>query len=261
MTLMLGELWPVYLFAAVVGLIVGSYLNVLIHRIPVGKSTVLPRSRCPYCAGAIRALDNIPLLSFLLLRGRCRRCGAPISLRYPLVELVTSVLFVITLHRFGLQTGLISSLVFICLMVLLAAIDVEHFLLPDKITLPAILIGLLLQIWNDATPFTDAILGVLIGAGILILVINFWFWLRGDEGMGLGDVNMLALIGAFLGWQGVLTTLFLATLSGAVAGLVLLALGRLGLQSRLPFGLFLALGGIASIFFGDTLFSLYVGLL
>jgi len=258
---MLGELWPVYLFTAVVGLIVGSYLNVLIHRIPMGKSTVLPRSRCPYCGGAIRALDNIPLLSFLLLRGRCRRCGAPISLRYPFVELVTSVLFVIALHRFGLQTGLISCLVFVCLMVLLAAIDVEHFLLPDKITLPAILIGLLLQFWNDATRFTDAILGVLIGAGILILVINFWFWLRGDEGMGLGDVNMLALVGAFLGWQGVLTTLFLATLSGAAAGLSLLALGRLGLQSRLPFGLFLALGGIASIFFGDTLYSLYVGLL
>ncbi|MEJ2086511.1 MAG: prepilin peptidase [Acidobacteriota bacterium] len=261
MILMFGELWPVYLFAAAVGLIVGSYLNVLSHRIPVGQSTVLPRARCPYCGGAIRAMDNIPLLSFLLLGGRCRRCGAPISWRYPFVELVTSVLFVSALYKFGLQTGLISGLVFICLMVLLAAIDVEHFLLPDRITLPAILIGLVLQLWNDATQLTDAILGVLIGAGILILVINFWFWLRGNEGMGLGDVNMLALIGAFLGWQGVLTTLFLATLSGAVAGLTLLALGRLGLQSKLPFGLFLALGGLASIFFGDTMYSLNVGLL
>lgn len=261
MTTMLAELWPVYLYAAVVGLIVGSYLNVLIHRIPVGKSTVLPRSRCPYCGGAIRVADNIPLLSYILLRGRCRHCSAPISLRYPAVELLTSLLFVAALYRFGLQAGLISALVFVCLMILLAVIDLEHYLLPDRITLPAILVGLVLQFWNPAVTLLDAIVGILAGAGVLILVINFWFWLRGNEGMGLGDVNMLALIGAFLGWQGVLATLFLATLSGALVGLTLLAVGRLGLQSRLPFGLFLAIGGIVSLFFGESLYAQYTGLL
>jgi leader peptidase (prepilin peptidase)/N-methyltransferase len=261
MTLMLAELWPIYLYAALIGLIVGSYLNVLIHRIPAGKSTVLPRSRCPYCSGAIRFYDNLPVLSYLLLRGRCRHCKAPISFRYPAIEVITAALFVAVVYRFGIRPVLAPALVFVCLMVLLAAIDVEHFLLPDKITMPGILVGLALQFWNPTTTLLDAIVGVLVGAGLLILVINFWFWLRGDEGMGLGDVNMLALIGAFLGWQGVLTTLFLATLSGALVGLLLLAVGKLGLQSRLPFGLFLALGGIVSLFMGEALYAHYTGLL
>ncbi len=261
MNLMLAELWPIYLYAGLVGLVVGSYLNVLIYRIPMGKSTVLPRSRCTYCGGAIRFYDNMPVLSFLLLGGKCRHCKAPISWRYPAIEMITATLFVLVVHRFGVRTALIPALVFICLMILLAAIDLERFLLPDKITLPGILIGLVLQLWNPRTTLTDAILGVLIGAGILILVINYWFWLRGEEGMGLGDVNMLALIGAFLGWQGVLTTMFLATLSGAIVGLALLAAGRLGLQSRLPFGLFLALGGIVSLFMGEMMYELYTGLL
>ena len=261
MRLMLTELWPIYLYAGLIGLVVGSYLNVLIYRIPMGKSTVLPRSRCTYCGGVIRFYDNLPVLSFLLLGGKCRHCKAPISLRYPVIELFTATLFVLVVYRFGVRPALIPALVFVCLMILLAAIDLERFLLPDKITLPGILAGLVLQVLNPETPLTDAILGVLIGAGILILVINYWFWLRGEEGMGLGDVNMLALIGAFLGWQGVLTTLFLATLSGAIVGLLLLAAGRLGLQSRLPFGLFLGLGGIVSLFMGEMMYELYTGLL
>ena len=261
MSVMLAELWPIYIYAALIGLIVGSYLNVLIHRIPVGKSTVLPRSRCPFCSGAIHVYDNIPVVSYLVLGGKCRRCRAPISPRYPTIELLTSLLFVFVVFRFGVHRSLVPALLFVCLMILLAAIDVERFLLPDKITLPGIVFGLVLQIWNPAIDFTDAAVGVLIGAGILILVINFWYWLRGDEGMGLGDVNMLALIGAFLGWQGVLTTLFLATLSGALVGLLLLAAGKLGLQSRLPFGLFLAIGGIVSLFIGESLFEQYTLLL
>lgn len=246
---------------ALTGLIVGSYLNVLIHRIPRGKSTVLPRSSCPYCHGPILARDNLPVLSFLLLRGRCRHCRAPISWRYPLIEGLTSVLFVISFIKYGLDPRLIHALVFCCLMLLLAAIDVEHLLLPDRITLPGILVGLTLQLWRPQPGFLDAVVGTLAGAGILILVINYWYWLRGEEGMGIGDVNMLALVGAFLGWQGVLTTLSLATFSGAGVGLALLLAGRLGMRSRLPFGFFLALGGILSLFFGDLLVSFYSGLL
>ena len=249
------------IWIGVVGLIVGSYLNVLIHRIPRGRSTVLPRSSCPYCRGPIRAIDNLPLLSFLLLRGHCRYCRAPISWRYPIIEALTASMFVLCFSRFGVTPCLLSAIVFACLMLLLAAIDSEHFLLPDRLTLPGILVGLALQLWCREPGILDAILGVLIGAGILILVINYWYWLRGEEGMGIGDVNMLALIGAFLGWQGVLTTLFLATVSGSVVGLGLLALGRLGMRSRLPFGLFLALGGTLSLLFGDLLATYYLGLL
>jgi leader peptidase (prepilin peptidase)/N-methyltransferase len=249
------------LVIGLIGLVIGSYLNVLIHRIPREKSTVLPRSSCPYCQGPIHALDNIPVLSFLWLRGRCRHCKAPISWRYPLIEILTAGLFVVSFWRFGLHPTLLHAMLFCSLMVVLAAIDVEHLLLPDRLTLPGIVVGLGLQIWYPQPGLLDAVLGTLIGAGILILVINYWYWLRGEEGMGIGDVNMLALIGAFLGWQGVLTTLFLATISGAVVGLALMLAGRLGLQSRLPFGFFLALGGLLSLFFGEGLLAFYNGLL
>ena len=248
-------------YAALLGLVTGSYLNVVIHRLPRGESTVLPRSRCPYCGGGIKARDNLPVLSYLLLRGRCRRCGAPISWRYPAFEALTALLFVGILKRFGVTTEALVALVFGCLMLVLAAIDFDHFLLPDRLTLPGILVGLAAQPWLPRTSFLDAILGVAIGAGLLILLINFWYWLRDEEGMGMGDVNMLAMVGAFLGWQGVLVTFALATVTGALGGLALLIGGRLEFRGRLPFGLFLALGALAALFFGDRLVAAYAGLL
>ena len=248
-------------YAALLGLVTGSYLNVVIHRLPRSESTVLPRSRCPWCGGGIRARDNLPVLSYLLLKGRCRRCGAPISWRYPAFELLTAALFVAVVERFGLTPEALVSLVFGCLLLVLAAIDYDHFLLPDKLTLPGILVGLAAQPWLPRTGFLDAVLGIAIGAGLLILLINFWFWLRGEEGMGMGDVNMLAMVGAFLGWQGVLVTFALATVVGAIGGLALLATGRLVLKGRLPFGLFLAVGALASLFFGDRILAAYSGLL
>ena len=240
---------------------VGSYLNVLIHRIPLGKSTVFPRSACPWCDGIVRARDNIPVLSFLLLRAKCRHCGAPIAWRYPVVELLTAALLALCMARYGPTVSFVTMGLFATLMILLAGIDCDHFLLPDKITLPGIVVGLALSPWNPHTSLPGAAIGTVTGAGLLILVINFWYWIRGEEGMGLGDVNMLALIGAFLGWQGVLSTLFLALLLGTLIGLPLLGLGRVGMRSRLPFGIFLALGGLATLFFGDHLIDLYSGLL
>ncbi len=250
----------VLIYAALLGLIVGSYLNVLVHRLPSGKSTIWPRSSCPFCGGSIKIRDNIPLLSFLLLKGRCRHCGAPISWRYPLIEGFTALAFVACALRFGVTIETLIAILFVALMVLLAAIDMEHFLLPDSITLPGLLLGLALRAWHPHTSFLDALAGAVLGAGLLILLINFWFWLRHEEGMGLGDVNMLALIGAFLGWQGVLTTLFVAALTGALTGILLLLTGRVGLRSRLPFGVFLALGGLVSLFFGDFLALYFDGL-
>jgi len=248
-------------YAALLGLVTGSYLNVVIHRLPRGESTVLPRSRCPYCAGGIRARDNLPVLSYLLLRGRCRRCGAPISWRYPAFEAATALLFVGIVERFELTVEALVALVFGCLLLVLAAIDLDHLLLPDRLTLPGILVGLAAQPWLPRTSFLDAVVGVAVGAGLLILLINFWFWLRHEEGMGMGDVNMLAMVGAFLGWQGVLVTFALATVTGALSGLALLAAGRLELRGRLPFGLFLALGALLALFAGDRLLAAYTGLL
>lgn len=248
-------------YAALLGLVAGSYLNVVIHRLPRGESTVRPRSRCPWCGGGIRARDNLPILSYLLLKGRCRRCGAPISWRYPAFEALTATLFVAVVEHFGATLEALVSLVFVCLMLALAAIDIDHFLLPDKLTLPGILVGLAAQPWLPRTGFLDAVLGVAIGAGLLILVINFWYWLRGEEGMGMGDVNMLAMVGAFLGWQGVLVTFVLGTVAGALCGLALLATRRLELRGRLPFGLFLAIGALIALFVGDRLVAAYAGLL
>ena len=249
------------LYAALLGLVTGSYLKVVIHRLPRGQSTVMPRSRCPYCGGGIPARDNLPLVSYLLLRGRCRRCGAPISWRYPACEAATALLFVGIVERFGLSPEALVALIFGCLLLVLAAIDFDHFLLPDRLTLPGILVGLAAQPWLPRTSFLEAVIGVAVGAGLLVLLINFWYWLRGEEGMGMGDVNMLALVGAFLGWQGVLVTFTLATVAGALCGLALLAAGRLELRGRLPFGVFLALGALAALFVGDRLVATYGGLL
>jgi len=248
-------------YAALVGLVTGSYLNVVIHRLPRGESTVLPRSHCPWCGGVIRARDNLPVVSYLLLRGRCRRCGAPISWRYPALEALTALLFVAVVERFGFTLEALAGLVFGCLLLVLAAIDLDHFLLPDKLTLPGILLGLAAQFSLPRTSLLDALLGVAVGAGLLILVINFWFWIRGEEGMGMGDVNMLAMIGAFLGWQGVIVALFGGALAGALVGLGLMAARKLDLTSKLPFGTFLAVGALVALFSRGRLVDAYMSLL
>jgi leader peptidase (prepilin peptidase)/N-methyltransferase len=159
--------------------------------------------------------------------------------------------------RFGVGPAAAVAALFGCIMMVLAAIDLEHFLLPDKITFPGILLGLILQPWIPGTSWVGAIVGVLIGAGILILLINGWYWLRGVEGMGLGDVNMLALIGAFLGWKGVVITLSLASITGTMIGLPLLLAGRLGFQSKLPFGVFLAIGAMITLFAKGPIIAWY----
>lgn len=242
--------------AVLLGLVTGSYLNVVIHRLPRGESTVRPPSRCPECGARIRPLENVPVVSWLALRGRCAHCGARISWRYPAVETATAALFLACLWHFGATPTAAVSALFGCLLVVLALIDLEHLLLPDRLTLPGVAAGLALNHWLPV-PLLDAVLGALLGAGALILVIDVWYWLRDEEGMGLGDVNLLAMIGAFLGWKGMIVALLLGAFSGALVGLVLMAAGRVGLSSKLPFGTFLALGGLASLFFGDALAAGY----
>lgn len=248
-----------YAAAALAGLVLGSFLNVVIHRLPRGRSTVKPRSGCPYCLAPLKARDNVPILSFLLLRGRCRACSAPISWRYPVVEGLTAVLYVACAARFGATPEALIAALFCTLMLVLAAIDAEHFLLPDKLTLPGIVAGVALQPWLPRTTVLDSLLGVLGGAGALILLINYWYWIRGEEGMGLGDVNMLAMIGAFLGWQGAILSLVAAALVGALTGILLLVGGRAGMGSRLPFGVFLAGGALIALFLGPQVLEIYRG--
>lgn len=249
------------LYIALVGLVVGSYLNVVIYRLPRGLSTVLPRSACPACGAKVRARDNVPVLSFLLLRGRCRDCGERIHWRYPLVEGTTALLFVFAFARFGWRPELLGALLFSASLLALAGIDLEHFLLPDAITLPGILAGLALSFWLDWCSPLESALGVVVGAGILLALIGAWYLLRGELGMGYGDVKMLAMIGAFLGVKGVVVTLFFASLSGAAVGVAMLAAQRVALRSKLPFGVFLALGGLVALFAGEPLLAAYGSLL
>jgi len=247
--------------ATLVGLVVGSYLNVVVHRLPRGLSTVRPSSCCPHCGALVRAFDNIPVVSYLLLGGRCRSCHARISIRYPLVELAIAGFFVASVLTFEHPLQAAVAALFCTLMTALALIDLEHLLLPDKLTLPGIVLGLALQPWIDHVTLLDAVLGALAGAGVLILLINFWYWWREEEGMGLGDVNLLALIGAFLGWQGVLVALLGGALAGALVGLSLMAFRKLDMASKLPFGTFLALGALVALFSRGRLVEAYLSLL
>lgn len=251
------EFWIVT--AGLVGLLVGSYLNVVIHRLPEGISTVTPPSRCPACGALVRPRDNVPVVGWLLLRGRCRDCRAPISVRYPLVELATGLAFAGSVARFGLRGEAFAAALLAALLLALAGIDFDHYLLPDRITLPGLAVGLTLQLVLGSGSFSRGLSGALVGAGILLVLAGAWELVRGVEGMGLGDVKMLAMIGAFLGVRGVLVTLVLGTLAGSMVGLALAARRGSDLSMRLPFGVFLALGGLIAIFAGDALVALYLG--
>lgn len=248
-------------YAAVVGLCVGSFLNVVAWRLPRGESIVRPRSRCPHCSARIAALDNVPLFSFLVLRGRCRSCGEPIAWRYPAVEAASGLLWLASWLVFGPTLDGLVAAVFCSLMLVLAIIDATHLLLPDPLTYGGIGLGLAASFVVGWTTPRNAVVGAAVGAGSLLLLIGLWYLLRRVRGMGLGDVKMLAAVGAFLGVGGTLLTLFLASLIGAVAGLLFLVRGRLGWGSRLPFGVFLAVGAVVSLFFGARLIAAYTSLL
>lgn len=242
---------------SILGLSVGSFLNVCVHRVPLGESLVRPGSRCPHCGYALRWFDNVPLVSYALLRGRCRRCREPISIRYPALELATLAVFIVHGAVFGWGALLVVRLVFACAMIVLFAIDLEHHLLPDVITLPGIVAGLAASV---ALPpgIVDALLGILIGGGVLWAIGEVYFRFSGQEGMGGGDVKMLAMIGAFLGWKLVLVTLVLSSVAGSLIGILVMALKRGGMKYALPYGTFLALGALAASLAGDRLIRWYM---
>jgi leader peptidase (prepilin peptidase) / N-methyltransferase len=241
------------------GLAVGSFLNVVVHRLPRKASVVRPSSRCPACGYDLRWFDNIPVVSWLMLRGRCRKCRAPISIRYPIVEILTMVIFLLHWWVFGWTLLMAVRVVFACALIALFAIDLEHHLLPDRITLPGIAAGLILSL---AVPpgIVDSLLGALLGGGVLWAIGEAYFRYSGQEGMGGGDVKMLAMIGAFLGWKLVLVTLILSSVAGSVIGLLVIAIRRGGMKYALPYGTFLALGALAASLVGDSVVAWYVGL-
>jgi leader peptidase (prepilin peptidase)/N-methyltransferase len=241
------------------GLAVGSFLNVCIHRLPRRQSLVSPPSRCPDCRYQLRWIDNIPVVSYLLLGGRCRKCRRRISIRYPIVELVTMALFVAHYWVFDWTPLLAVRLVFACAMVVLFAIDLEHQILPDAITLPGIVAGLACAVFLPPG-IVAALLGALAGGGVLFLIAEAWSRLRHVEAMGFGDVKMLAMIGAFLGLKLVILTFVLSSFLGGIVGGLLILSGRGSMASRVPFGTFLAVAALVASLWGDAIVGWYLGL-
>ena len=274
-----------YVIAGVFGAVIGSFLNVVIHRVPLEESIVFPNSRCPSCGGAIAFYDNIPVLSWVMLGAKCRSCKERISIRYPAVELLTAALFVAVAWHAGLTAALPFDLVFASALLALVFIDAEHMILPNVITYPGIVFAVIARIaipYLTGTPHFDdvpslshgalanmpigvvslagALIGALIGGGSLWLMGWTWEKLRGIEAMGLGDVKMMFMVGAYLGWRLTILTIFVGVLTGSVIGIALMARkGQRNMQMLLPFGVFLGLGAVAALLFGAPLVEWYAG--
>jgi leader peptidase (prepilin peptidase)/N-methyltransferase len=250
-----GVLW---LFAALLGLVIGSFLNVCIHRLPLRISLSSPPSRCASCNTQVAWRDNVPVLSYLLLSGRCRHCRAGISVIYPIVELATLALFMLHIWVFGFTLLGAVRILFACAMLVLFFIDLEHQILPNVITLPGVVAGLIASVFVPPG-FTSALLGALLGGGVLWAIAEIYVRVRGIEGMGMGDVKMLGMIGAFLGAPLMGLTLILASFAGALTGVLLMVGGRGDLQRRLPFGTFLAAAAVFASLWGQPIVDWYAG--
>ena len=274
-----------YVLVGVFGAIIGSFLNVVIHRLPREESIVLPSSRCPDCGTGIAFYDNVPVLSYLLLGGRCRGCKAHISARYPAVEALTAALWVIVAWHDGLTFALPFDLVFVTAIIALVFIDAEHMILPNAITYPGIVFALVARLtlpylmgrpyFDDldllvngllvgmplwAASLVGAFIGALVGGGSLWLMGWTWEKLRGIEAMGLGDVKMMFMVGAYLGWRLTILNIFLAVLTGSLIGIaIMLRQGKRNMQLLLPFGVFLGIGAIAALLVGSQIIEWYAG--
>jgi len=238
------------IFSFALGAAVGSFLNVIIHRLPEEQSIVFPASHCPVCGHAIRFYDNMPLISYVLLRGRCRDCGESIPARYPLVEGLTAVLSLMLYWKFGLSWPYLCAFVFVCALVAITFIDLDHQIIPDVISLPGIPVFFLAAVFVMNLRVLDAFLGFLIGGGVLYGVAFFYELITKREGMGGGDIKLLAMIGAFLGWQSLLFVLLVSSFVGAAVGITIMIVRGRDMKYAVPFGPFLALGAVAYLFFG-----------
>jgi leader peptidase (prepilin peptidase) / N-methyltransferase len=250
-----------YLGVFVMGMVIGSFLNVCIYRIPLKKSVIWWPSHCPNCSHPIKMYDNIPLVGYFLLKARCRSCQAPISPRYPIVEVANGIGYAFIVWRFGLEwPSVIYALLFSALLVV-TWIDFSHQIIPDRITLPGIVLGLLCASTILPVGLLNSVLGVLIGGGVLWGVAWVSPYLFGKEGMGGGDIKLLAMIGAFLGWKPTLLTILMGAIAGSVVGIGLILLKVIRRDQYLPFGPFLALGAVVAMFFHREILSWYASLL
>ncbi len=254
----MGPLWVMPVFIFLLGCCVGSFLNVCICRLPQNLSIVSPCSFCPSCRAPIRAYDNIPLVSYLLLGGKCRNCGAGISWRYPLVEALTGGVALPLFLKFGFSLSFLAYFVLSAALIVISFIDLDHRIIPDLISLPGIAAGFLLALFGPLATVKESLIGLLAGGGSLYLVAFVYEALTKREGMGGGDVKLLAMIGAWLGWKSIPFTLFFASLSGAFIGGAVMLIQREGRLYAIPFGPFLAFSGLAYVFLGPELIAWYL---
>ncbi len=273
-----------YLAAGMLGLIIGSFLNVVIYRLPImlerewrsqcdeilgtetasdGRrerfSLVVPRSRCPQCGHGIAALENVPVLSYLILRGKCSACGVKIPVRYPLVEVLTALLTIAVIWRFGLSWQGAGALFLTWALIALGMIDLDTLLLPDNITLPFLWLGLAINLFNGFVPLKSAVIGTIAGYGVLWLVYHLFKLATGKEGMGYGDFKLLAMLGAWLGWQMLPVVILLSSAVGAVIGLGLIVMRGHDRNIPIPFGPYLAIAGWVALIWGRDIIHLYLG--
>jgi leader peptidase (prepilin peptidase) / N-methyltransferase len=250
----------VFIFLFIFGSIIGSFLNVCIVRIPEKISIVLPASHCPRCKNPIPWYDNIPLLSYIILGGRCRHCTAPIAFRYFIVELLTPAVLLMLYAAFGLSLSLLTAFIFSASLIVITFIDLKHQVIPDVISLPGIPVCFACSFVAPWTDPLQSLIGICVGGGILYLFAAGYQLLTGKEGMGGGDIKMLAMIGAFLGWKGALATLILGAFAGSVVGIILIMVKGKNLKYAVPFGPFLAAGAFCALLFGEQLIRFYLAL-
>src|SRR4030043_317985 len=247
-----------HIVSIIFGAILGSFLNVCIYRLPKEESIVWPGSHCPHCKNSIKFYDNIPLISYLLLRGKCRYCKGPISAQYPLVEGITALSSLVLFMRFGPSLAYITYFAFVAALMVITVIDLYHQIIPDVISLPGIGVGLLASLIISQITFFNSLIGVLLGGGSLFLVATLYQWLFKREGMGGGDVKLLAMIGAFLGWKAVILTILLGSLVGSITGIIIIILKGKDFKYAIPFGPFLSLGAVISLFYGENIIRWYL---
>lgn len=242
------------------GLAWGSFLNVVIYRLPAGLNLAKPPSSCPSCHARIKPYDNIPVFSYLLLRGKCRHCGTPIPFSYVLVEVLTPAAFVGLYLHYSLSFFFFASCLFATALIVLGFIDYRHKILPDRITFPGIALALVYSFFRRDLPLLQALLGAAVGAGFLLLIYGGYYLVRKKEGLGLGDVTMMVMVGAYLGWVKTLLTLILASFVGAFVGILIIAVKKKDLQYMLPFGTFLAPAAYVALVWGDRILAAYLSL-
>lgn len=247
-----------FIIVFILGLLIGSFLNVCIYRLPRGESIVFPSSHCPSCNKPVKPYDNIPVLSFIFLRGKCRSCGVPISWQYPMVELLHGLGYVFILYQFGVSLQTLVYSLFFSSLVVVTFIDLSHQIVPDVITLPGMVLGLIAGSTILPLGALRSFVGLALGGGLFYLIAVLSIAVLKKEGMGGGDIKLIAMIGAFIGWKGMLLTIFLAAVSGSVSGLLLIFLKGRNRSEPIPFGPFLALGALVSLFWGSEILGWYL---